>query len=155
MPYTEEETVITANWGVLAWGWTAKCQPVCFVFPVSFQNLPPVLQNYRNPCWYEAIPESFQYRDNYYYEENSGHVRQVFDQLEDIRHKTNESVRLRCYPSVYLLGMPKCGTTYFFSLIREFIEGLVTGVFKETQYWARRRFAARPGVNGTRKTGCV
>lgn len=89
------------------------------------------------------MPESFHYRDNFYYKHDclsKGHVKPVFEELEDIRDKSKQTVRLRCYPSVYLLGMPRCGTTHFFKLVKEFMEGLVVGACKETQYWTRRRF---------------
>lgn len=106
----------------------------------TFQaHLPDLLGNYKNPCWYEDVPAEFDYTKSYYYLWScfaSRHVVPPFRQLQ--REKAKK--RLRCYPSFYVLGFAKAGTSNLFKLVTTHVQGLKRGLVKETNYWTVRRF---------------
>ncbi|XP_060601225.1 uncharacterized protein LOC132754587 [Ruditapes philippinarum] len=75
-------------------------------------KLPPLLKDFKCPCWIE---------------------RNTFD----------SATRVRCLPYFYLVGMPKCGTTDFFSRIT-YHPSISNKSKKETHWFSRRRF----NING-------
>lgn len=80
----------------------------CFI-----QKSPNFLEDYKNPCWQEAVEDS----DSIKYE-------------------------MRCLPYFYLIGADKCGTTDLFLRLLKHPEILKINAYfhKETMWWAWTRF---------------
>ncbi len=110
------------------------------------QPLPSLLPSFHNPCWYEQVPLRFNYSETFYATQECQNKKQALNSFPKFQEAlANQSavgnhLRLRCFPSVFLLGVPKAGTTSFFNSVTNYIPGLLNGISKESQFWVRRRF---------------
>ncbi len=51
--------------------------------------------------------------------------------------------RMRCFPSFFLMGVAKCGTTDLYeALVRH--PQIIVSELKEPEYWSRQRFETNP-----------
>ena len=112
------------------------------------QPLPPLLPNYKSPCWYEEVPDNFRYENNYYNQyaclgENPQKTyKKLIQMLEDRCHEADHTCwRIRCCPYFFFLGSSKTGTSSLFLALTNYLPELEDiGMGKESQYWPRRRF---------------
>ena len=111
--------------------------------------MPPLLKNYRNPCWYEKAPGGFSYLDpstSFYfsYLENKPQkahnwdIFGIFCPQENLL-KEHQGWRLRCFPKFLMIGFPKCGTTDFFFMAYLHPKFAKT-IIKESRFWNEYRF---------------
>jgi hypothetical protein len=115
------------------------------------QNLPPLLKSYKNPCWIEALPRHFDYTDSYYSKcamkrkskkpgvSKTEKKFQAFANYLTNRTAKGESWRIRCFPSFFVLGVGKCGTTDLFDIMRTYLVDVVPGFLKELHFWNWKR----------------
>ncbi|XP_078669303.1 carbohydrate sulfotransferase 15-like isoform X1 [Branchiostoma floridae x Branchiostoma belcheri] len=119
--------------------------------PGIFTTIPrQTLPNYKNPCWFEEVPEteldSNPYRNTHYYSSIRNRLNLLARQFRDrLTDNGKVHLRFRCAPYFYIIGMPKCGTTdLYYRLIKH--PDVVGGLVKEPHWWTRRRFGGRTGV---------
>ncbi|XP_066278396.1 carbohydrate sulfotransferase 15-like isoform X1 [Branchiostoma lanceolatum] len=112
--------------------------------PGIFETIPrETLPNYKNPCWFEEVPEteldSNPYRNTHYSSSIRNRLNLLAMQFRDrLTDNGKAHLRLRCMPYFYIIGMPKCGTTdLYYRLIKH--QDVVGGLAKEPHWWTRRR----------------
>ena len=111
-----------------------------------YQSLPPLLENYRSPCWLEYLGTEHVYDNSYYLVKDCMEhdaVRKSFSwTYVTYRQRLAKDLhwRVRCMPCFYLLGMPKSGTTDLYVAMIRYIKHVISGARKEPHFWNRRRF---------------
>ncbi|KAK2149767.1 hypothetical protein LSH36_437g02102 [Paralvinella palmiformis] len=115
-------------------------------------SLPKILDNYKNPCWFEEVPNEFTYNSSFFYRYYRAGFGQLphgdwvvtFKNMENrIQYRKRQSRdgkgwRLRCYPYYFVLGFTKAGTTDYCRILHLF-PSVFSGIKKEPQYWNKIR----------------
>ncbi|XP_078587473.1 carbohydrate sulfotransferase 15-like isoform X1 [Branchiostoma floridae x Branchiostoma japonicum] len=120
--------------------------------PEIFASIPrQTLPNYKNPCWFEEVPEteldSNPYRNTHYYSSIRTRLNLLARQFRDrLTDNGKAHLRFRCVPYFYIIGMPKCGTTDLYYRLTKHPD-VVGGLVKEPHWWTRRRFGGRIGFH--------
>ncbi|XP_028916304.1 carbohydrate sulfotransferase 15 [Ornithorhynchus anatinus] len=104
------------------------------------------LPNSKNPCWYDEYRgrnASDPYTKNSY-ALYSKRFRSTFDSLRKdfwahLYHHQEKHYRLRCLPSFYIIGQPKCGTTDLYDRLKLHPDVKFSAI-KEPHWWTRKRF---------------
>ena len=100
----------------------------------------PLLSNYKNPCWYEALPKDYRYRSKVHMFWQQ--VKHSFDKMWPVlqkRRKRKHFWRLRCLPLVYVIGLAKSGITdLHYSLLQH--PHVTPAATREPFYWSRDRW---------------
>ncbi|XP_066276669.1 carbohydrate sulfotransferase 15-like isoform X1 [Branchiostoma lanceolatum] len=117
--------------------------------PVIFAEIPrQTLPNYKNPCWYEKVPET-EVDSNPYKSHKTCHAhiktmksrKKMAKHFRDgLIHNDTGHFRLRCLPYFYIIGMPKCGTSDLYLRLTKHPD-VVGGLKKEPHWWTRRCFS--------------
>ncbi|XP_035665240.1 carbohydrate sulfotransferase 15-like [Branchiostoma floridae] len=119
--------------------------------PTIFAEIPrQTLPDFKNPCWYEKIPEAELNSNPYRTHKNCYSDKKTMKSLNKIaKHfrdglvqNGTEYFRLRCLPYFYIIGMPKCGTSDLYHRLTKHPD-VVGGMRKEPHYWTRRCFDSR------------
>ena len=122
------------------------------IYPFLLQSLPKILDNYKNPCWFEEVPNEFTYNSSFFYRYYRAGFGQLphgdwvvtFKNMENrIQYRKRQSRdgkgwRLRCYPYYFVLGFTKAGTTDYCRILHLF-PSVFSGIKKEPQYWNKIR----------------
>ena len=112
-----------------------------YLYFVYLQDPLPYLQNFRNPCWIEKLPDvahPYSVRPHKFemmgFQESRLRVQSQFPQ----RKADGKPYRMRCLPYYYIIGPQKSGTTDLYnSLIKH--PGVIQGMAKEPHWWPRSR----------------
>ena len=99
---------------------------ITFASSEIFPALEPqhLITKLKNPCWFEKSQSGRKklsrqsYSKNPYYRMVSWYFHQLVSKSVERDNTTFKDARLRCAPYFYITGVPKCGTTELYHLLR-------------------------------------